>query len=60
MRRKAILTKSLKKGIKTITGQVIRETFDKISLVVIDSKGSSSIKSFKKSDYAINIMVMED
>lgn len=50
---KATLTKPLKKNIKVITGTILQETFDRITLVIIDSNGSSRIKKFKKDDYSI-------
>jgi hypothetical protein len=51
----AILTKPLKKGIKTISGQLIQNGSTHITVCVMDDKGSKSIKRFKCSDYTIKI-----
>jgi C4-type Zn-finger protein len=50
---RAILIKPLKNKNKVITGMVLSNTFDKLTLVVIDNKGNSRIKSFKKEQYSI-------
>lgn len=52
---KAILTKPLKSGVKTITGDVLSRGIGTITLVVFDQKGSSSIKRFKESDYVVRV-----
>ena len=49
----ATLVKSLKSGSKVITGQVLQNGIGRITLVVIDKKGSKRIKGFSKSDYVI-------
>jgi hypothetical protein len=49
----ATLVKTLKSGTKTITGQVLQDGMNRITLVVTDKKGSRSIKGFRKSDYTI-------
>jgi hypothetical protein len=53
---KAVLTKSLKSGTKTITGQVIQDGIGRITLAVTEKNGSRNIKGFKKSDYTINYL----
>lgn len=53
MSTRVVLTKALKKGIKTVVGTILQETFDKLTVAVIDSKGSTGIKTFKKADYNI-------
>ena len=53
---KAVLTKTLKSGTKTISGQVIQDGIGRITLAVIDKDGSRSIKGFKKSDYTIKYL----
>lgn len=50
-----ILTKALKNGIKTISGQLIQNGTTHITVCVMDNKGSKSIKRFKCSDYTIKI-----
>lgn len=50
---RAILVKALKNKNKTITGTVLSNGFDKLTLVVLDEKGNSRIKSFKKEKYSI-------
>ncbi len=50
----ATLVKTLKSGTKTITGQVLQNGMNRITLVVTDKKGNRSIKGFKKSDYIIS------
>jgi len=52
----ATLTKPLKRGVKTIVGQVISRGLGVITLTVLDTKGGKSIKRFKESDYAVHIM----
>jgi len=52
----ATLIKPLKTGNKKITGQVIQDGFDRITLVVIDKYGSKNIKGFKKSAYTIHYL----
>ena len=49
----ATLIKSLKSGTKTITGQVLQDGMNKITLAVVDRNGNKSIKGFTKSDYTI-------
>ena len=53
---KAVIVKPLKHGNKTIVGDILQDGFDRITLAVTDSKGSKSIKRFKKSDYAIRYL----
>lgn len=49
----AILTKSLKKGTKTIYGKVLRRGLGTITLLVPDGKGSDNIKQFKEDDWTV-------
>lgn len=49
----ATLVKTLKSGTKTITGQVLQDGMNKITLAVVDRSGNKSIKRFTKSDYTI-------
>lgn len=51
----AILTKSLKKGIKTVCGRVLSRGLGRITLAVPDGKGSDNIKQFKEEDWTVNI-----
>lgn len=53
MSTRVIMTKALKNRTKTVVGTILQETFDKLTVVVIDSKGSTGIKTFKKADYNI-------
>ena len=50
-----ILTKPLKHGVKTITGELIVSGVGRITLAVQDSKGSKSVKSFRLADYTVNV-----
>ena len=56
MARRVILTKALKRGVKHITGEVLQETFDKLTITVIDPSGNKRIKSYKKEDYNIQVV----
>lgn len=49
----AILVKPLKRGNKTISGEVIRRGLGTITLAIIDKNGSKSMKTFKESDYTV-------
>jgi hypothetical protein len=51
----AILTKPLKRGIKTVAGTIIQDGMGYITLAVIDKHGSKSIKRFKKEDWSVRI-----
>ena len=51
-----ILIKSLKSGIKSITGQVVQNGISRITLIVTNKDGSRSIKAFTKSDYTIKYL----
>lgn len=51
----AVLTKPLKRGIKTIYGQVLCRGIGRITLLVQGKGGLSSIKTFKENDYIVNI-----
>ena len=50
---RATLIKTLRKGTKQITGDVMRRGLGTITLVVTDSNGSRSMKTFKESDYTV-------
>lgn len=49
----ATLVKTLRKGNKTIHGEVLRRGLGTITLAVIDKNGSKSVKTFKESDYVV-------
>lgn len=49
----ATIVKTLRSGTKTITGQVLQDGANKITLVVTDKNGNKSIRGFTKSDYVI-------
>jgi hypothetical protein len=50
---KATLIKTLKHGSKTISGEVVRRGLGSITLSIIDTKGSRSMKTFKESNYTV-------
>jgi hypothetical protein len=49
----ATLFKPLKQGVKEIHGQVMRRGIGTITLIIMDSKGGQSIKTYKESDYTV-------
>jgi hypothetical protein len=49
----ATIIKSLKSGSKAITGQVLQDGANRITLAIIDKNGNKHIKGFAKSNYTI-------
>lgn len=56
MAARVIVKKPLKNSVKVITGDLLQETFTKVTIAVTEPSGNKAIKSFSKEKYAVTII----